>query len=328
MMNLTTSYLGLKLRNPLIVSSSTLTSTVDGVVKCEKAGAGAVVLKSIFEEQILGDIKKEEVLNDELYNMNPEMQQYLHTYVRGNEIEIYTKLIKESKAAVSIPIIASINCTDKGEWTSIARKFQDAGADALELNISISPFDIDLHPKDIEQEYFDILAQVKKCISIPVAVKIGDHFTNICNMVYQLARHGADAVVLFNRFYNADIDVNEMKAVPGNALSVQEENSCTLRYISLIAGQQVPCELSASTGIYTAEDAIKQILAGATSVQICSTLYHNGLDHINLMLNEMQAWMEKHHFDSIAAFRGKANKKEDIKVLERLQYLRRNQDFN
>ena len=325
-MDITTSYLGLKLKNPLIVSSSTLTATVEGVVNCEKAGAGAVVLKSIFEEQILADIKKEEGFNDELYNMNPEMQQYLHTYVRGNEIDLYTRLIKESKAAVSIPVIASINCTDKGEWTSIAKKFQDAGADALELNISISPFDINLHPKDIEQEYFDILAQVKKCISIPVAVKIGDHFTNICAMVNQLAQNGAKAVVLFNRFYNADIDVNEMKAVPGNALSVKEENSCTLRYISLATSQQVSCELSASTGVYTAEDVIKQILAGATSVQICSTLDHHGLAYIGTMLNEMKAWMEKHNFNSIADFKGKANKKEDIKVLERLQYLRRNQE--
>ena len=326
-MDLSTSYLGLKLRNPLIVSSSTLTATADGVAKCEKAGAGAVVLKSLFEEQIIADTKKEEGYNDELYNMNPEMQQYLHSYVRGNEIDHYIKLIEASKAAVGIPVIASINCTDHGEWISIAKRFQDAGADAIELNIAISPFDINLNPKDIENEYYEILDEVKANVNIPIAVKIGDHFTNICYMVNQLAKHGADAVVLFNRFYNADIDIEGMNAVPGNALSVKEENNCTLRYISLSYSQGVPCALSASTGVHTSEDAIKQILAGASSVQLCSSLYIKGLDYIQTLLDEMQAWMEKHHFSSIADFKGKANKKEDIHILERLQYLRRNQEM-
>lgn len=325
-MDLTTSYLGLKLRNPLIVSSSTFTATAEGVAHCEKAGAGAVVLKSIFEEQILAEIQKEAGLNEELYNMNPEMEQYYHTYVRGNEIGLYVKLIEDSKKAVSIPVIASINCTNKGEWISIAKKFQEAGADAIELNIAISPFNISTSPQDIEKEYFEILAQVKKNVSIPVAVKIGDHFTNICYMVNQLALHGADAVVMFNRFYNADINIDEMKAVAGNPLSVPEENGCTLRHISLVASQRVPCELSASTGVHSGNDAVKQILAGATTVQVCSALYQHGLEYLETMLRDMRNWMEVHHCTSIADFKGKANQQENVHVWERMQYLRRNQE--
>ena len=326
-MNLTTSYLGLKLKNPIVVGSSTFTGTVDGIVKCAKAGAGAVVLKSLFEEQILSDIKKEEGYTD-IYTHNVDADLYMKTFLRGNEIAIYTNLIREAKKAVDIPIIASINCADKGEWTSFAKELQNAGADALELNIAVSPFDKDIASKDIEDEVVNIFKEVKKTVSIPVSVKLGDHFTNIGNLAFRLSMAGAAGLVLFNRFYNPTIDIENMKVVPGSALSVEEENGNTLRWISLLAAQGIPCCLSASTGVHSAEDVVRQILAGASSVQVCSVLYKKGVDFIANMLEGMEKWMQKHNFDSISDFKGKCSASADVKVFERLQYLRRNNDLN
>ena len=323
-MNTTCTYMGLNLKNPIIVSSSPLTGNIESIVKCAKAGAGAIVLKSIFEEQIQADIKKEESYSD-IYDSNLEMGQYLKTFVRGNEIEIYTKLIREAKAAIDIPVIASINCTDKGEWISFAKNFQEAGADAIELNIAISPFEYSLEPRAIEDEYIEILKQVEKNVSIPVSVKIGSHFTNICNMAFRLANNGAKGIVLFNRFFNPDFDIENMKVVAGNSISANEENSTTLRYVTLLKDQDIPCDISAATGIYNGKDVIKQILAGASTVQLCSSLYKNGLDQIAAILDTLTQWMQQHNFNSIADFKGKLCKGNNSSM-ERMQYLRRNSE--
>lgn len=328
-MKLKTSYLGLELNSPIIVSSSTLTGNVESIKRCAEAGAGAVILKSIFEEQISSEIKREEGYTDEdIYDLYPEAQEYLNTFMRGSEIEIYEKLVRESKKVVDIPIIASINCSDEGEWISIAKDLQDAGADALELNIAIAAFDRDVNPRDIEDEYVKILKKVEKNINIPVSVKLGDHFTNISRVAFSLTKAGAKGLVLFNRFYNPDINIEKMKAIPGNSISAPEENHNTLRWISLLSSQGIPCELSASRGVYTGEDVVKQILAGAKTVQVCSTLYRNGIEYIKQMNADVEAWMERHSFNDVESFRGIVNKKEDIKVVERLQYLRRNYDIH
>ena len=328
-MKLRTTYLGLELKSPIIVSSSTLTGNVESIKKCADAGAGAVILKSIFEEQISSEIKREEGYSEEdIYDAYPEAQEYLNTFMRGSEIEIYEKLIRESKKVVDIPIIASINCSDKGEWIRIAKELQDAGADALELNIAIAAFDRDLDPRKIEEEYISILKEVEKNINIPVSVKLGDHFTNISRLAFNLAKAGAKGLVLFNRFYNPDINIEKMKVVTGNSISAPEENHNTLRWISLLSSQEIPCELSASRGVYTGEDVIKQILAGAQTVQVCSTLYRNGIEYVKQMNADIEAWMDRHNFNNVKDFRGIANKKEDIKVVERLQYLRRNYDLH
>ena len=328
-MKLSTTYLGLKLKSPIIVSSSTLTGSVESIKHCAEAGAGAVVLKSIFEEQIVSEIKREEGYTDvDIYDSYPEAQEYLNTHMRGTELDFYESLVRESKKMVDIPIIASVNCSDKGEWIRIAKELQDVGADALDLNIAIAAFDRDLDPRCIEEEYVDILTEVEKNINIPVSVKLGDHFTNISRVAFGLAKAGAKGLVLFNRFYNPDINVEKMKVVPGNSISAPEENHNTLRWISLLSSQGIPCELSASRGVYTGEDAVKQILAGAKSVQVCSTLYRNGIDYIKQMNADVEAWMDRHGFESVDDFRGIVNKKEDIKVVERLQYLRRNYDLH
>ena len=328
-MKLKTSYLDLEIKSPIIVSSSTLTGSVESIKRCAEAGAGAVVLKSIFEEQILSEIRREEIHHDnDIYDLYPEAQEYLSTFMRGTEIEIYEKLVRESKESVDIPIIASVNCSTDGEWTSIARELQDAGADAIELNVAISAFDRDLDPRKIEDEYVNILKDVEKNINIPVSVKLGDHFTNISRMAFNLTKAGAKGLVLFNRFYNPDINIEKMKAVPGNSISAPEENHNTLRWISLLSSQGLPCELSASRGVYTGEDVVKQILAGAKTVQVCSTLYRNGIDYIKQMNADVEAWMERHEFNNVEDFRGIVNRKEDINVVERLQYLRRNYDIH
>lgn len=325
-MDLTTSYLGLRIKNPIIVGSSTFTGTLDGIVNCAKAGAGAVVLKSLFEEQILSDIKKEEGYTD-IYNSNPDADLYMKTFLRGNEIAIYEKLVREAKKTVDIPIIASINCADKGEWISFAQELQDAGADAIELNIAVSPFDKDTTSKDIEDEVLDIFNEVKKTVTVPVSVKLGNHFTNIGNLAFRLSMAGAAGLVLFNRFYNPTIDIEKMKIVSGTAFSVEEENSDTLRWISLLTAQGIPCDLSASTGVHSAEDVVRQILAGAESVQVCSALYRRGVNHIADMLKGLEKWMERHNFNSINDFKGKCSAAADVKIFERLQYLRRNNDL-
>ena len=328
-MKLKTTYLGLELNSPIIVSSSTLTGSVESIKKCAEAGAGAVILKSIFEEQISSEIKREEGYTDEdIYDAYPEAQEYLNTYMRGSEIEIYEKLISETKKVVDIPVIASINCSDEGEWIKIARELQAAGADALELNIAIAAFDRDIDPRKIEEEYVSIFKKVEKNIKIPVSVKLGDHFTNISRVAFSLSKAGAKGLVLFNRFYNPDINIEKMKMVPGNSISAPEENHNTLRWISLLSSQGIPCELSASRGVYTGEDVVKQILAGAKTVQVCSTLYRNGIEYIKQMNADIEAWMDRHNFTNVESFRGIANKKEDIKVAERLQYLRRNYDLH
>ena len=328
-MKLKTTYLGLELNSPIIVSSSTLTGSVESIKKCAEAGAGAVILKSIFEEQISSEIKREEGYTDEdIYDAYPEAQEYLNTYMRGSEIEIYEKLIRETKKVVDIPVIASINCSDEGEWIKIARELQAAGADALELNIAIAAFDRDIDPRKIEEEYVSIFKKVEKNIKIPVSVKLGDHFTNISRVAFSLSKAGAKGLVLFNRFYNPDINIEKMKMVPGNSISAPEENHNTLRWISLLSSQGIPCELSASRGVYTGEDVVKQILAGAKTVQVCSTLYRNGIEYIKQMNADIEAWMDRHNFTNVESFRGIANKKEDIKVAERLQYLRRNYDIH
>lgn len=326
-MDTAVSYLGLKLKNPIVVGSSTFTGTVDGIKRCAEAGAGAVVLKSIFEEQILADIKKEEGYTD-LYMSNPDADVYMKTFLRGNEISIYEKLIREAKETVDIPIIASINCTDKGEWISFAKEFENAGADALELNIAVSPFNREITSKDIEDEVVAIFSEVKKNVRIPVSVKLGNHFTNIGNLAFRLSMAGAAGLVLFNRYYNPTIDIETMKVVSGTALSVEEENSDTLRWIKILSSDGIPCELSASTGVHTSEDVVRQLLAGAATVQVCSTLYKNGVSYISEIIAGLEAWMKKHNFNSIDEFKGKCSAPEDIKIFERLQYLRRNNDLN
>ncbi len=323
-MNLSTKYMGVELKNPIIVSSSKLTGNIDNIRSCAKAGAGAVVLKSLFEEQIIA--KTEAGLKrNEMYFWYPEASDYVLNISKGSGVKEYLKLIEQSKKETDIPVFASINCVSPVEWPAFAKKMEAAGADGIELNIAIFPFDKNLNSQKIEDTYIEILQAVKKEVNIPVAVKIGPYFTNTVAMTWRLAEAGADALVLFNRFYNPDVDIATMKVVADNVFSSPDEKSIPMRWIALLSAENIPCDLAANTGIHYSIGVAKQLLAGATAVQLCTTLYQNGIPYITEIRKGLEDWMRKHGFKSIADFRGLVNKHpENTAAFERIQYMKRN----
>ncbi len=321
-----TKYMGLDLRNPVIVSSSGLTGNPEAISKCEKNGAGAVVLKSLFEEQISAEIESR-LEKDSMYFWYPEAREYVKSFSGKYSLEKYLDQLKKAKSSVKIPLIASINCVTHTKWIEFAKEIEQAGADALELNINISPSDQD-EPGSIEERYIQIVKEVKKSTGLPVAVKIGFYFTNLLTMVKSLAGEKADSVVMFNRFFRPDIDINEVRPVTGNYYSSPGEITLALRWIALLSGK-ADCDLVAATGIHDAEGTIKCIMAGATAVQLCTILYRNGLKQIGVILKDMESWMKKKNYGSIADFSGLlANKKEYTPELERIQFMKRNFDMD
>ena len=321
MADLSTEYMGLPLRNPLIVASSSLTKSVEGVRKCADAGAGAVVLKSLFEEQIAVRAK----------DMEEHLWLYGHTeafeYVSKMAMPLgprnYLKLIEEAKAGVSIPVIASLNCITPRWWVDFAKQIEAAGADGLELNISVMPSDPARTSEEIESIYVDIVESLKGGIRIPIAVKIGPYFTSVARMAGEFSRLGVSALVLFNRFYQIDIDIEKVDIAPGIHFSSPDEASLPLRWIALLAGS-VKCDLAASTGVHDGAGFVKQLLAGATAVQVCSALYERGIDHIGTILRDAETWMQGHGFDKVCDFRGKLSRQvtERPELYERLQYIK------
>ena len=319
MIDLTTSFAGLSLKSPIIVSSSGLTSSVDRIKKVAAAGAGAVVIKSLFEEQIKHEIGEISAESD-----YPEAGDYIRTYARENSLEEYLSLIRSAKEAVDIPVIASINCVSASEWIDFAGRIEEAGADALELNIYFLPIDKDKDPGTYEKVYLHLVSEVKKRAALPLIVKLGSGFTNITWMVNQLYRREVAAVVLFNRFYAPDIDTENLTLGSAEVLSTPAELRNTLRWIGIVSSQVDQLDLAASTGVHSGMAVVKQILAGATAVQVCSVLYRNGLDYVKDMIQEMKKWMEKHHYESPDEFRGKMNygSLDDPSVYERAQFMK------
>jgi len=319
-------YLGLNLRNPFIVSSSGLTKSVSDLKAAERAGAGAVVLKSLFEEQIILDAaqKINQANSDSLiYSEYSETLDYIDYHVREKELSAYLSLIRQAKNELLIPVIASINCVTSGEWVSFAQKIEENGADALELNIAILPYNEDITTDEIEQRYFSIIKQLKAKVSIPVSVKIGSYFTNPARFIKQLDECGVDGVVLFNRFFNPDIDIDDFEVITTNLYSSEEELSRTLRWLAIMNGK-VNCNLAASTGIHSGEAMIKAMLAGANVVQVSSAIYQKGLPVIQQMLGVLENWMDKKGFLTTDQFIGKMSQY-NIKnpgIYERIQFMR------
>jgi len=319
MANLETTYLGLKLKNPIIVSSSGLTSNVESIKKLANNGAGAIVLKSLFEEQILQEAGSLSVHSD-----YPEAEDYLKSYVTSNNVNKYLELVSSAKKAVDIPVIASINCISATKWIDFAAKIQDAGADALEINVFILPTDSRKKAEDYEEVYFTLAEKLKKIISIPFTFKLGDHFTNPLRIIEQLWYRDVKGVVLFNRFFAPDIDIVNMKVVPAEVFSNPADIRDSLRWVA-IANQIIPkIDISASTGVHNGEAIVKLILAGATSVQVCSTLYKNGHAYLKSLVDFLSNWMDTKGFNSIESFRGKMNygKIGDPNVYERSQFMK------
>ena len=323
MANLETTYLGLKLKNPLVAASSGITNSVEKIKKLEQAGIGAVVLKSVFEEQINNEVTSM-LLQDSHNASYPEAEDYIKHYMRDNTVTKHIRLIEEAKKAVDIPIIASVNCVSASEWTTFAKDFQEAGADALELNIFYVPVDRHEKPGVIEQLYLDVLEQVKKEVSIPVSVKIGLYHSNIIGMVDKLKASGAKGVVMFNRFYEPDINLDKLELTPSEIFSSPVEIRHTLRWVGLVSAEVFDIDIAASTGIHDGKSVIKQILVGAKVAQLCSTLYLNGNDVIPVMLNEMTSFMRKWNFKKIEDFRGRLSYKNipDPMVYERSQFMK------
>ena len=323
-MNLTCSYMGLELRNPIIAGSSGLTSTLDGIISMDKHGAGAVVIKSIFEEEILLDVKKQikEAEKDPLiYSALSETLDYIDLHIREDNLGKFLKLIRDARKAVSIPIIASINCISAEDWTHFTRRMEEAGADALELNIFLNP--AGFKNNEIEKAYFHIIEKVLATVQIPVAIKISKYFTRMGLTVKALSETGISGIVMFNRFYKPDIDINKMNIVSAPLLTTPEEQYETLRWMAIMSGK-VDCDLAASTGIHSGEDVIKMLLAGASVTQVASTLYKNGPEVINRMLETIRKWMSNKGFDSIEQFRGKITQDYavDPAAFERMQFMK------
>lgn len=314
--------MGLDLRNPIIAGSSGLTNSTENIKKIYEHGAGAVVLKSLFEEQINFAINKTYNQSDNNYSY-PEAQDYISHYTRVNDLENYLTLIREAKKAVPIPIIASINCVSTSEWVTFARNIQEAGADAIELNIFILPSDPRRKAEQNEQVYLDILQAVMKQVKIPVAAKISYYFSSFTNMALQISWTGVKGLVLFNRFYSPDIDIDKFEITTGSVFSSPGEMSLALRWVAMLS-DKVQCDIAASTGIHNGAAAIKQLLAGAKAVQVASVLYQRGFEQIGHMLEDMEKWMDRHGFASTYDFIGKMSLKEvdNPAEYERVQFMK------
>ena len=319
MPKLETKYMGLTLRNPIIIGSSGLTNSVEKIKELETHGAGAVVLKSIFEEQIL--MEANSLKSD--YWGHAEEADYLTQYTQQHTLDEYLTLIRNAKKEVSIPVIASINCVSSTHWTSFAKKIQDAGADALELNIFILPADYKQKGENVESIYFDIINEVRSQITIPIAVKMSRYFSGLANMIFELSVRKIQSIVLFNRFYTPDIDVKKMEVVSSHVFSSPEEISEPLRWVGMLAGD-VKCDLAASTGIHDGEGVLKCLLAGAKAVQIATTIYKNGPVYIETMLEQLKSWMKEHRCNSLQEFSGKLSHKhiKDPVIYERAQFMK------
>ena len=323
-MDLTTTYLGMKLRTPLVPSASPLSEEIDNIKRMEDAGASAVVLSSLFEEQLLLDRYE---LHHHLTHGAESFAEALTYIPEPDDIRLgaedYLERIRKAKEAVSIPIIASLNGVSIGGWTDYASMIQGAGADALELNIYYIPTDPTLTGAEVEQTYLNILTMVKSLVTIPVAVKLSPFFSNLANMARRLDEAGADALVLFNRFYQPDIDLDNLVVRPNVILSTPQALRLPLRWIAILYGR-VRADLAATSGIHTAQDVIKMLMAGANVAMLCSVLLRHGVNHIRLIEEGLRQWMEERGYESVGQMRGSmsqihcANPGE----FERAQYIR------
>ncbi len=320
-MDLSVNYMGLKLKNPIIVGSSGLTNSVEKIRDLERQGAGAVVLKSLFEEQILMEQEKANDQNDFDY---PEAMDYMKAYAEEYTYADFIKLIRGAKAAVDIPVIASVNCVSMGKWTDFAKKIEEAGADALEINISLLPSDIYKTSAQNEKTYFDIIEAVRKQIDIPIALKMSHYSAGLAHLVRQLSfTKMVDAFVLFNRYYAPDINIDDYSITSAGVLSRPENISDSLRWVALLSGK-IKTPIAASTGVHEGEDVIKQILAGATAVQVVSTLYKHGITHLPKMLKDIENWMTEKEYSELEDFRGEISYErfDEPQAFERIQFMK------
>jgi len=322
MPDLSTTYMGLRLQSPLIAGSSGLTGTLTSLKELQAGGAAAVVLKSIFEEEIAAEYAN--VLKEATQKgMSLESYDYYDYQIRGERVASYVQLVREAKKGLSIPVIASINCTYSHEWASFAADLEKAGADGLELNMFFLPSDVARSSEEREKEYFLIVERVLAQVHIPVSLKISPYFSTLAQVIDRLSRTGIAALVLFNRFYSIDFDIEKMTLTESNALSTASELATSLRWVALMS-RRAHCDLAASTGVHDGIGLIKQLLAGAKAVQVVSSLYRNGSAQMAVMRRDLEGWMDRHGYKTIADFRGKMSQaeSEDPAAYERVQFMK------
>ncbi|MDD3928863.1 MAG: dihydroorotate dehydrogenase-like protein [Sphaerochaeta sp.] len=322
MADLSTSYLGLKLKNPLIAGSSPLTASLDNLKRCEDAGMSAVVLKSIFEEQIEMDGESAADLND-AYLTHADAYGFMKSASMERHIDAYLTLLEDAKRTLEIPVIASINCRQSGNWIEYANRFAACGADAIELNHYVVAADVEVEGAAIEKEYLSLVKAARKQIKLPLSLKMGSSFSSLAHMMRKFDELSIDGVVLFNRFYSPDIDINKMTLVPAQMLSSKDEYALSLRWTALMS-DEVRYDICASTGIYSGSTVIKQLLAGAKAVQLCSVLLKQGLGSVAKIEEELTEWMDSHAYSRIADFNGKLaqERMSDPAKWERVQYMK------
>jgi dihydroorotate dehydrogenase (fumarate) len=324
MPDLSTTYLGLKLSNPLVPSASPLSRSLDNLKRMEDAGAGAVVLHSLFEEQILYESHS----LDHYLTYGAESYAEATTYFPEPEAyrltpDLYLEHVRRAKEAVRLPVIASLNGVTTGGWMSYARKIQEAGADALELNMYFLSTDPEMRGDVVEDLYADLLVEIKQTVTIPMAVKLNPFFSSLPNMARRLVRAGARGLVLFNRFYQPDFDIEALDVVPRLVLSDSDELRLPLRWIAILYGR-VEADLALTTGVHTTEDALKGLMAGSNVVMLASELIQNGIGRLKTITQEMEGWLTEHEYESVAQLRGSLSQKSVAApaAFERAQYVK------
>ncbi len=327
--DLRTTYMGMELATPIVASASPLCGTLDGLLALEDAGASAVVLQSLFEEQIKHHELQVDSILESFTDSFPEARDFfpaLDGYNTGPES--YLKLVEDAKRELHIPVIGSLNGTSNGGWTRYARLIEEAGADALELNIYFVSADARTTAADVEKRYVQLVGDVARSISIPLAVKVGPYFSSLANMALRLSAAGARGLVLFNRFLYPDISLHRMRVVPTLHLSSSEEALMPLRWIAILSGQ-VPVSLAASSGIHSAEEVIKLLLAGADVTMLASALLRRGPGHLRAVTAGVRTWLEEHEYTSVEEMRGSLCQASspDPGAFERANYMRSLVDF-
>ncbi len=328
-MNTNTKFAGLDIVSPIIVGSCGLSTTLQGLEKMYQSGAGAVVLKSIFEEQILMEIKKNTANYSNPYETFGDSYDYIANHIETNALETHLNLVRKAKASFPMPIIGSINCSTFGNWVTYAKQFQDAGCDALEINMLYLPFNVNTSHDDVQRLFSDTVQALRRIITIPIIIKVGAYFTDLAKFLQQLSWTGISALTLFNRAASWDIDTEKREIVHGSIVGSPDDLFMPLRWTAILS-KKVRCDISASGGVYTGNDAVKMLLAGASAVQVVSTLYKNGIGHIANINNELKQWMERNNYNTIDEFKGSMAMKtnDDASQFERIHFMKYFSEIN
>jgi dihydroorotate dehydrogenase (fumarate) len=328
-MDLTTDYLGLKLKHPVVSSASPFANSIDGVRRLRDAGVSAIVLHSLFEEQLEHETLELDYLTTQGTQSFAEALSYFPEpdhYVLGPEE--YLNHIRKAKDAVDIPVIASLNGFTTGGWVEIAKQMEQAGADALELNIYYLPTDPNIPGSDVEKNYVDVVKSVREQVKLPLAIKLGSYFSNVANIAKQMEEAGADGLVLFNRFYQPDFNLDELEVVPHVDLSQSVAMRVPLRWVAILYGR-VKTDFAITSGVHTGHDVVKSMLAGANVAMMCSALYQHGLEQVQNVLISMRDWMEEKEYESVSQMRGAMSQKSvaEPAAFERANYMKTLQSF-